>query len=260
MPTGYRRDVLALLRQPRWLGLAALTVGMCVLFWWLGTWQFGRHLERSEQNAAIERAQNADPAELDSLVPIPTDPPVTAAYRSATATGTYLADRQVLQRNPRGRSGYAVITPLALEDGGTLLVDRGWVAASPTDVNIPATDVTPPAQAVTVTVRLRAASPSSDRQAPDGQIYDIDPGGMSEGLPRPVYGLYGELIDQVPASDSPLELPEPTETGIGVHLFYAIQWWLFIVIALVGLGVLLRRETRDSERVSDDDTLDARVH
>ena len=128
MPTGYRRDVLALLRQPRWLGLAALTVGMCVLFWWLGTWQFGRHLERSEQNAAIERAQNADPAELDSLVPIPTDPPVTAAYRSATATGTYLADRQVLQRNPRGRSGYAVITPLALEDGGTLLVDRGWVA------------------------------------------------------------------------------------------------------------------------------------
>ncbi len=259
IPTGYRRIVLALLRQPRWLGLAALTLAMCVLFWWLGTWQWGRHLERADRNAAIERAQSAEPVDLASVVADPADSPDLAVYRPVTASGTYLADDQVLQRNPRGRSGYAAVTPLALDGGGTLVVDRGWVAASPTDVNAPATDVAPPDGPVSVTVRLRAPQASSDRQAPAGQIYDIDPRAMSETLPQPVYALYGELIDQTPSPDSALELPEASETGLGVHLFYAIQWWLFIVIALVGFGALMRRESRAGDHVGAGDTQDTEV-
>ena len=260
IPTGYRRLVFALLRQPRWLGLAALTLAMCVLFWWLGTWQWGRHLDRADRNAAIEQAQSAEPADLAEVVANPADSPDAAVYRPVTTAGTYLADGQVLQRNPRGRSGYAVITPLELDDGGTLLVDRGWVAASPTDANTPAADVAPPEGPVSVTVRLRAAQPSSDRQAPVGQIYDIDPGAMSETLPQPVYALYGELVDQTPAPAGSLELPEPSQTGLGVHLFYAIQWWLFIVIALVGFGTLIRRESRVDDRARHGDTHDAKVH
>lgn len=260
MPTGYRRVVLALLRQPRWLGLAALTLAMCVLFWWLGTWQWGRHLERADRNAAIEQAQSAEPAALATVVANPADSPDAAVYRPVTATGTYLADGQVLQRNPRGRSGYAVVTPLALDGGGTLLVDRGWVAASPTDINTPAVDVAPPRGPVSVTVRLRAAQPSSGRQAPAGQIYDIDPAAMTQTLPQPVYALYGELVDQTPAPASSLELPEPSQTGLGVHLFYAIQWWLFIVIALVGFGTVMRRESRAGDHAGAGDTEDAEVH
>lgn len=216
---------------------------MCLLFWWLGTWQWGRHLERADQNAAIERAQDAEPVALNRVVANPADSPDLAVYRSVTASGRYLADGQVLQRNPRGRSGYGVITPLELDDGGVLLVDRGWVVASPTDVNTPAADVTPPEGPVTVTVRLRAGQPPSSRTAPTGQIYAIDPGALGATLPQPVYALYGELIDQTPAPDGALELPEASETGIGVHLFYAIQWWLFIVIAIIGFVALLRRES-----------------
>jgi cytochrome oxidase assembly protein ShyY1 len=232
---------------------------MCVLFWWLGTWQWGRHLERADRNAAIERAQSEEPVDLAVLVDDPTDEDAGAVYRPVTASGTYLADEQVLQRNPRGRSGYEVVTPLELDQGGTLLVDRGWVAASPTDVNAPAADVAPPDGPVRVTVRLRAAQPTSDRQAPAGQVYAIDPGTMAESLPQPVYALYGELIDQAPPPDGVLELPEPSETGIGVHLFYAIQWWLFIVIALCGFGALLRRESKADSVLDDDDTQDATV-
>jgi len=232
---------------------------MCALFWWLGTWQWGRHLERADRNAAIERAQGQEPVDLADLVPDPTDQDDSAVYRPVTASGTYLADEQVLQRNPRGRSGYEVLTPLQLDEGGTLLVDRGWVAASPTDVSAPAADVAPPDGPVRVTVRLRAAQPTSDRQAPAGQVYVIDPGSMAETLPQPVYALYGELIDQDPPPDATLELPQPSETGIGVHLFYAIQWWLFIVIALLGFGALLRREGRTDGALGDDDTQGARV-
>ncbi|MEO8106000.1 MAG: hypothetical protein ABI720_01675, partial [Actinomycetes bacterium] len=67
------------------------------------------------------------------------------------------------------------------------------------------------------------------------------------------------LVDQTPAPASSLELPEPTETGIGVHLFYAIQWWLFIVIAVVGFVAVLRREGSGADHITDDDTQDAGV-
>ena len=169
-----------------------------------------------------------------------------------TATGTYLADEQVLQRNPRGRSGFAVITPLALTDGGTLWIDRGWIAASSTDTNAPAAAVAPPTGPVEVTVRVRSPQASSGRAAPTGQVYDITPLSMGtslgDDLPQPVYAVYGELVDQDPAPDPALELPEPGDTGIGVHLFYAIQWWLFIVIAVAGYLALLRRESREPPR------------
>ncbi len=227
---------------------------MCVLFWWLGTWQWGRHIERSERNASINAALDSEPARLSSVVPEPGTTPDDAVYRRATASGTYLTDQQVLQRNPLGRSGFAVVTPLALDAGGTLVVDRGWVAASPTDSNTPAADVTPPAGPVTVTVRLRDPQPSSGRQAPVGQIYDIDPQSLGAGLPAPVYALYGELVEQSPAPGAALELPEVSDTGIGVHLFYALQWWLFIGIAVVGFVMLLRRESSGAHGAADGDT------
>ncbi len=245
MPTGYLRYVFALLRQPRWVGLAAVTVAMCVLFWWLGTWQWGRHIERSARNDAIEAAVGDDPAPLTSVVPEPSTLGDGALYRPVTATGTYLADEQLLQRNPLGRSGFDVVTPLSLSSGGTLLVDRGWISSSSTDTNNAAADVTPPAGQVDVTVRLRTAQESSGREAPPGQVYDIIPERLANGLPSPVYAAYGELLDQDPPPDAALELAGPIDTGIGIHLFYAIQWWLFIGIAVVGYFALLRRESRE---------------
>ena len=237
--------MLALLRQPRWVGLAAVTLAMCVLFWWLGTWQWGRHVDRSARNDAIEAAVNDEPAPLTSVVPEPNILNDEAVYRPVTATGTYLADAQLLQRNPLGRSGFDVVTPLSLSSGGTLLVDRGWISSSSTDTNTAAADVTPPTGQVDVTVRLRGPQESSGREPPPGQVYDIIPAQLADGLPAPVYTAYGELLEQDPAPDPDLELAGPIDTGIGIHLFYAIQWWLFIGIAIVGYFTLVRRESKE---------------
>jgi cytochrome oxidase assembly protein ShyY1 len=62
----------------------------------------------------------------------------------------------------------------------------------------------------------------------------------------PVYAAYGELTAQTPEPDPLLELPPAADIGMGPHLYYAIQWWLFIPLALVGLVLLLRREVRDA--------------
>lgn len=243
MSSGYRRRVIATLRQPRWLALAALTLLMSVLFWWLGTWQWGRWEDRSARNEAIDAALAGPVVPLTDVVPDPDLLPAGAEHRSVTATGTYRGDAQVLQRNPDGRSGYAVLTPLVLDSGGTLLVERGLAPPSPTDATEPATDVAPPPGRVEVTVRLRAPEETSGRTAPAGQVYEIVPRSIAGDLPPPVYAAYGELVSQVPAPDPALELPEPATTGMGPNLFYAIQWWLFIGIALVGYVVLLRRES-----------------
>jgi cytochrome oxidase assembly protein ShyY1 len=243
MTSGYRRQVIATLRQPRWLALAAVTVLMSVLFWWLGTWQWGRWEDRTARNEAMDAALAAPSAPLTSVMPDPAALRAGAEYRSVTVSGRYSAEGQVLQRNPDGRSGYAILTPLVLDDGGTFLVERGFVPANPTDATRPAEDVTPPTGPVTVTARLRAPDETSDRTAPEGQVYAVTPSSIAVGQPAPVYASYGELVDQLPASDPALELPEPPSSGWGPNLFYAIQWWMFIVIALVGYVVLLRRES-----------------
>ena len=60
-------------------------------------------------------------------------------YAPVQATGQYLADRQFLLDNmvEGGLAGYRVLTPLLLEDGRALLVDRGWVPRDFSAVALP---------------------------------------------------------------------------------------------------------------------------
>jgi cytochrome oxidase assembly protein ShyY1 len=155
-----------------------------------------------------------------------------------------VADGQLLQRNPNGRAGFEVLTPMELDSGGTLLVNRGFVQFSLTTPNTPATDVTPPSGVVHVEVRLRAPQETTDRAAPAGEVYVINPTTYPTQLVAPVYAAYGDLVEQAPPPSSDLELPPPADLGLGPHLFYAIQWWCFILIALIGYVVLIRREAR----------------
>lgn len=229
-----------------------ITAGLSLLFWWLGSWQYDRHEQRSAQNAAVQRALAESPSSLDAVMP---DPAVLAPqneHRSVLLEGSYLAEDQTLQRNPRGRSGFAVLTPLALAGGGTVVVERGFVARSLDDPNSPAESVAPPSGPVEVTVRLRQPQPSSGRVAPDGQVFDIVPSDYPVTLPTPVYAAYGELEEQAPEPPAGLELPPPADIGLGPHLLYAIQWWLFIPLAWGGLVLLLRREAHDHDTPTPD--------
>src|SRR5262249_28013357 len=59
--------------------------------------------------------------------------PETAQWRRVTATGNYDSTHEVLVRNRTadGEVGFEVVTPLVLADGSAVLVDRGWIPASP---------------------------------------------------------------------------------------------------------------------------------
>ncbi|MFU8877236.1 MAG: SURF1 family protein [Wenzhouxiangellaceae bacterium] len=99
--------------------LAALAViGGCI---WLAAWQLDRAefkrelIERHQAMAAIDLNTSALPETLPTRV---------------TALGRWDAARQVLIDNQMldGRAGVFVLTPLVLEDGRLLLVNRGWAA------------------------------------------------------------------------------------------------------------------------------------
>ena len=133
--------------------------------------------------------------------------------------------------------------PLRLPDGGAILVVRGWVPFAFQEA--PVAEAAPPAGDVSVEGTLvQDEGDGSDR--PDA-VGGPDPrrGGIASTLPYDVAPLPLRLTDQTPPQPGELPRPEPApELSQGPHLSYAIQWFSFAVIALVGAVILLRRDRR----------------
>ncbi len=81
----------------------------------------------------------------------------------------------------------------------------------------------------------------------NGVVRRLDVSGIAASLPYDVYPLAVQLTAQAPPqrSDLPILLPEP-ELSEGPHLSYAIQWFSFGTIAVVGGVILIRRDRRSS--------------
>src|SRR5205807_4943806 len=112
--------------------------------------------------------------------------------------------------------GYHVITPLVLDDGKAVLVDRGWIPADGDITRFPRVPAAPSGP-VTVTGRLRpdettAATGIRDKAGlPDRMIMLINSGKLSAHSPEPLLGGYLELVSTSPRpTGAPPELiPEP---------------------------------------------------
>jgi cytochrome oxidase assembly protein ShyY1 len=239
--------VLRLALRPRWLALALVALLAAAGMVRLGFWQLDRHEERTAFNAAVREATAAEPVAPGRL--LAPGAPVDRAdeWRRVRATGTYDTDAQLLVRNRpyEGRNGYLVVTPLVTDSGTALLVERGWVPAGATAATVP--DVpAPPEGHVTVTGWVQASEPpDDDPAAPEGQVTRVHVPTIAAGLPYPLYGGFVALTAQQPPGPGSLARPQPPDLGIGPHLAYAVQWWIFAGIALVGWVLLLRREAQD---------------
>lgn len=108
--------------------LTLLMLGGMALFARLALWQYHRGQERAAV-AADYAAASRGPAR-----PLPqAGAAALPRYAYVTARGRYLAQRQVVlieRPRPHGEAiGAEVLTPLRLDDGRLLLVNRGWVPA-----------------------------------------------------------------------------------------------------------------------------------
>lgn len=222
--------------------LALVVAGVCVR---LGFWQLDRLHGRRDVNARIRVGLTQAARPLSELL---AEHPATAlGFRQVAVTGTYdTADEVILYgRTLDGRNGNHVLTPLKPSDGGPfVIVDRGWV---PFEMDTPpVTAASPPSGTVTVTGALFPPDASGGDVLTSPTVSRVDLTQIAATLGEDVLPMYVLLAEQDPAQPNglprPAPLPELTE---GPHLSYAIQWFAFATIAIVGLAVLVRRDLRD---------------
>jgi cytochrome oxidase assembly protein ShyY1 len=226
------------LLRPRWIAGHLLVIVTVVAFVNLGLWQLRRLDERQAHNALVTERLAAGPQQLDAVLAAVGGDPDAVAFRRVTVGGAY-AGPQVLTapRSYAGRAGQQVLGVLERADGPDVLIDRGWI---PFDSRLQQAPPTPDGQVqIEGVVRLREPGDAGDA-APVAQIV---PAQIGQRLGRDVSPFYVQLRRQrppVPAgAPRPTPLPELTE---GNHGSYAVQWFSFALIALVGYPILLRRQ------------------
>lgn len=241
------------LLKPKWILFHLLCLGLVVLMVNLGFWQLHRLQDRRSFNAEVtERA--AIPVSPYADVVQPGTDPDTVQWRRIIATGTYLPDEQLIEvnRSQGGAPGVNVVTPMRLDDGTVLVVNRGF-APSPDMTNAEA----PPAPTGPVEIegRLRVSEERSFGAftEPDGeltQIQRIDVARLAPQLPTPLAPVYADLIASKPTDGGGgglTPVPEPVLSE-GPHLAYMFQWWFFSLCVVAGWVIAVRRSVGQRRR------------
>lgn len=250
-------SILRLYFSRRWWWTTLLmlfAVGMMIR---LGIWQLDRLETRRAFNEHVRLVQTADSLDLDTLTDF-TDL-TDMEYRLASASGVYDFEHQIALRNqywgdPDGAAqyGYHLLTPLLMENGQAVLVDRGWI---PGDYVIPGSwrqfDEAS-AASVTGILRLFLAEGEMGGGVPDptpvpGEILAIwnylNLDTLQAQIPYPLLPVY---LQQAPAGEQttlPYKALPVLELSDGPHLGYALQWFFYAALVFFGYPVYLRRQT-----------------
>lgn len=249
------------LLTPKWIAGHLLALTLVVAFLNFGFWQLRRLEQARSRNAVIEQQEALPPATLsEALTAALNGAPLD--HRRAEVTGEYAPQAEVLLRGRmlNGQPGFHVLTPLVLGEsegelaGTALLVERGWVPYALDTV--PVADALPPAGSVRVAGELRspqspptgALSALAARDPPEGalkQAFYVDVERLRAQMPFELAPAYLQLREQLPpaAGELPQALP-PEVRDTGPHLGYAIQWFSFALIGIIGYAFLLRSVLR----------------
>jgi surfeit locus 1 family protein len=215
--------------------MTALTLFAVLGFIRLGFWQWHRADAKRAIAAAFE-AGNAGVRDLDgaSSATLP-------RYVRVRVQGRYDAAHQFLLENLShdGQPGYQVLTPLELDDGRRVMVNRGWIPLTASRRQLPAIglDAGPSS---TVTGRLDALPVAGIALGRLPPVADA---------PWPKLTSFPTMADLSDALGHPLEAQQllldageplgyvrdwhPTGLGPERHIAYAVQWWGFAAVALV---------------------------
>jgi cytochrome oxidase assembly protein ShyY1 len=249
--------------KPGWLALAVVVAAFAYLcFTVLAPWQLGKNTRTSRENDQISSSLTAAPVPVTSLLPQQNSVATDMQWRRVMATGHYLPDTQVVARLRvvDGESAFEVLVPFVVDDGPTLLVDRGYVRPEPGS-RVPALAALPTGT-TTITARLRdseTAPPGKDPFQRDGfqQVYAIDTGQVSKLTAIPLAGSYLQLVENQPGGLGVIALPH---LDSGPFLSYGIQWIAFGIVAPIGLGYFVYSEikVRRREREQAEPRVDAK--
>ena len=224
------------------LALALLTVQ-------LGNWQLRRAAEKAELQARLESAAALAPVAAAQVSAMK-----VSEWQTVRLRGEWQPQRTIYLDNrvDLGRVGYHVLTPLRLDGGGWVLINRGWIAAGPDRAILP--DAAPAAPAVTSTegstvevtgvVRVPQADPFTlAAQAREGRVWQF--------IDLPGYRAWSGLavrdwiVFQTSAAADGLQRvwPRP-DAGIDRHRGYALQWYSLAGLSLAMTAIYVFRRVR----------------
>ena len=226
-----------------WPTLAALF--FFVLTLWLGNWQSGRAETKRALQARYDAAVHEAPIHVGNAL-LDRD---SVLYRKLEVRGVFDAAHTILLDNRiyNGVAGYHVLTPLII-DGGSLaiLVNRGWVAVGRSREQVPL----PPTPTGLVRLEGMAVDPHTRylelvHTEPQGRVW--------QNLDFARYAAVTRLTLQpvLLLQTSPLadglrrDWPRP-DTGVSMHVSYAIQWYsLATTLAVLWLVMNVKRHRID---------------
>jgi surfeit locus 1 family protein len=212
------------------------TIPALIVLLGLGTWQVERlHWKEgliAERTAALSADPVPVPETLDAAVPLD--------FHRVTATGSFDHAKELYigALDKRGISGYQIVTPLTLEDGKILLVNRGFV---PEIRKPPETrEAGQIAGTVTVDGILRLAIKPTGWMVPQNQPGDnfwiyVDVPAMAEADKLDPASVLPFYVEAGPAPN-PGGFPIGGQTRISLpndHLQYAITWYGFALTLIV---------------------------
>ncbi|HEY1135346.1 MAG TPA: SURF1 family protein [Nocardioides sp.] len=233
----------------RWILFGITVVLLTYLAYLLGQWQFHRLDDRRDRNTLVELNEGREEAVGDVMSP-GGEVAVEDEWTAVTATGTYDVENTVVvrYRTRDGQPGADIVVPLRLDDGTSVLVDRGWMATDNSG-DLAGTDLdalpAPPSGEVDVTGYARRDATGRSTDVTDQQsTRSISSVAIGEALDLDLLGGFVDLATENPEAAEPLSPPPLPELDEGPHFFYGLQWWFFGALAVFGFFYLMYDEVR----------------
>jgi surfeit locus 1 family protein len=223
----------------RWI-LSILAISFAAVSVSLGFWQLRRLAERRAANTLLASRRFAAEVPLDS-VPLDT---AAAHFRRVRVSGVYDYPNEIVLtlRGRNGSPGVNLVTPIRRAGHDTaVLVNRGWIY-SPDGVTADTRhwrerDSVDASGFVEVFPTKGPFDKPS--QARPRSMRRLDRSALMKMLPYPIADYYVVLTDSARAGGPPRV--EPASLDEGPHRNYAIQWFFFAAISIIGLVIFLRR-------------------
>lgn len=233
--------------------LSVAAAAVCVR---LGIWQLARLDERRAYNAQVSARLDERPETMRVAFGRDTG---DARWRRVTGTGVPQYDREVVftARTRSGSPGVWLVTPLALPGTDTLVaLVRGWVYSA----NGRTVDLEKWHEGDTIVVdgRLDAfqrPAAGAPRSPSDPRAFRwLERDTLSAEWNAPVASMlvyqFGDTLGghESTGGEVPARFPLPTMDE-GPHRSYAVQWFSFAVVFLVGFGAVVvsgRKKARDA--------------
>jgi surfeit locus 1 family protein len=236
----------------RWIAITLGVVALAAVMVRLGFWQLDRLSQRRQLNGFVESQIAMAPINLNVSPDLPGLDGMD--YRPVVVSGEYKFAEQVVLRNKsyQGMPGGHLLTPLRIT--GTqeaVIVDRGWISL--TDLNAGHLERFDEPGMVVVKGAISLSQEDyptggtvDPTMAPDGsRLTALNLVNLTRLSPQVSEQLLPIYIQEEPSKDwtrQPYRVAAAPDLSDGPHLSYAVQWFSFAAIVLVGYPILVKRQ------------------